>query len=61
MLTTNYLKMADQKLVEPIGILLTVVVDLQGMEVRLDFEVLDIEGFQGSYMILVGQPWGYQM
>jgi len=43
--TSNYLKLDNQMLVKPIGHLSSATVDLHGVEVRLIFEVLDLEGF----------------
>ena len=43
--TSNYLKLVDQKLVEPIRLLQGATVDLQGVQVKSNFEVLDLQGF----------------
>jgi hypothetical protein len=52
--TLNYLKLADQRLIEPIGILINVDTQIMGIPTQVDFEVIDLVEGMPSYATLVG-------
>jgi hypothetical protein len=56
--TLNYLKLADQRLIEPIGILRNVETHIMGIPTSVDFEVIDLVEGMPTYATLVGRPWG---
>jgi hypothetical protein len=56
--TLNYLKLADQRLIEPIGILRNVETQIMGIPTQVDFEVIDLVEGMPTYTTLVGRPWG---
>jgi hypothetical protein len=56
--TLNYLKLADQRLIEPIGILRNVETQIMGIPTYVDFEVIDLVEGMSAYATLVGWPWG---
>jgi hypothetical protein len=41
-LTMNYLKLADQRFIEPIGTLKSVITSIMGIPTRVDFEVINL-------------------
>jgi hypothetical protein len=56
--STNFLKLADQRFVEPIEILRNAETIIMGILTLVDFEVINlVEGIL-AYTTLVGQPWG---
>jgi hypothetical protein len=56
--TLNYLKLVDQILIEPIGILRNVETQIMGILTSVDFEVIDLVEGIPAYPTLVGRPWG---
>jgi hypothetical protein len=59
--TLNYLKLVDQILIEPIGILRNVDTQIMGILTQVDFEVIDLVEGMPTYATLVGRPWGRKM
>jgi hypothetical protein len=59
--TMNYLKLVDQRLIEPIGILRNVDTQIMGIPTSVDFEVINLVEGMPTYATLVGRPWGRQM
>jgi hypothetical protein len=57
-LTLNYLKIADQRLIEPIGILRNVETQIRGIPTSTDFEVIDLVEGMSAYATLISRPWG---
>ena len=51
--TLNYLKLADQRLIEPIGILINVDTQIMGIPTQVDFEVIDLFEEMPTYSTLV--------
>ena len=56
-----YLKLADQGLVEPIGVWRNVDMTVKGITTKFDFEIIDPKEESGSFPALVGRPWGQNM
>jgi hypothetical protein len=52
--TMNYLKLADQRLIEPIRILRNVDTQIMGIPTSVDFEVIDLVEGMLAYATLVG-------
>ena len=48
------LRLANQVKVQPIGHVSNLVVDIEGMKTRADFDVIEIVGYSGSYPALLG-------
>jgi hypothetical protein len=59
--TLNYLKLEDQRLIEPIAILKNVETQIMGIQTQVDFEVIDLVEGMSSYATLVIRPWGLKM
>ena len=56
-----YLKLADQGMIEPIGVWHNVNTTIKGITTKVDFKIIDPkEGFI-SFPALVGWPWGRKM
>ena len=53
-----YLKLADQGLIEPIGVWKNVNTTIKGISTKVDFEIIDCKEGSSSFPALVGQPWG---
>ena len=51
------LRLANQVKVQPIGRVSNLVVDIEGMEIRVDFDVIEVVGDGGSYPTLLGIGW----
>jgi hypothetical protein len=56
--TMNYLKLVDQRLIEPIRILRNVDTQIMGIPTSVDFEVIDLVEGMPTYAALVSRPWG---
>ena len=56
-----YLKLADQGLIEPIGVWKNVDTTIKGISTKVDFEIIDPKEGSSSFPALVGQPWGRKM
>lgn len=56
-----YLKLANQGLVEPLGIWRDVETIIMGISTRVDFEFIEPRLGSNSYPALVVQPWGRKM
>ena len=56
-----YLKLADQGLIEPIGIWRNVDTMIKGISTKVDFEIIDPKEGSSSFPTLVGRPWGRKM
>ena len=54
----NYLKLANQRLIEPIGILRNVDTQITGVSTSVDFEVINLVKGMPTYATLVDWPWG---
>ena len=52
-----YLKLADQGLIEPLGLCRNVEITIMGISVRIDFKVIEPREGGKSYPTLLGQPW----
>jgi hypothetical protein len=57
----NYLKLVDQILIEPIGILRNVDTQIMGIPTSIDFEVIHLVEGTPSYADLFIRPWGRRM
>ena len=51
------LYLANQAKVQPIGCVSNLVVDIEGMKTRADFDVIEVVGYGGSYPALLGIGW----
>ena len=56
-----YLKLADQGLIEPIGVWKYVNMTIKGISTKVDFEIIDPKEGSSSFHVLVGRPWGRKM
>ena len=56
-----YIRLEDQGLIAPIGVLKKVETSIMGITTMVDYEVIDIEDEQHTYPTLVGRPWGRKM
>ena len=52
-----HLRLANQAKVQPIGRVLNLVVDIEGMKTCVDFDVIEVVGDGGSYPTLLGIGW----
>jgi hypothetical protein len=59
--TMNLLKLEDQRFIEPIGRLKSVITFIMGIPTRVDFEVINLVKSIPTYSTLVGRPWGQNM
>jgi hypothetical protein len=59
--TMNFLKLADQRFIEPIGTLKSVITSIMGIPTRVDFEVINLVEGIPAYPALVRRPWGQNM
>jgi hypothetical protein len=59
--TMNFLKLADQRFIEPIGTLKSVITSIMGIPTRVNFEVINLVEGIPAYPALVGRPWGRNM
>ena len=57
----NYLKISNQILIEPIGILINVETQIMGILTSVAFKVINLVEGMPTYATLVGHPWGRQM
>jgi hypothetical protein len=57
----NFLKLADQRFIEPIDTLKNVIISIMGIPTRVDFEVINLVEGIPAYPALVGRPWGRNM
>ena len=57
--TTIILRMADQRRVKPLGILMQIVTTIGGINYKIDYIVFKLTEFILSYPILLGRPWLY--
>ena len=56
-----YLKLADQGLIEPIGVWKNVDTTIKGISTKVDFEIIDPKEGSSSFLALVAWPWGRNM
>ena len=56
-----YLKLADQGLIEPIGVWKNVDTTIKGISNNVDFEIIDPKEGASSFPALVRRPWGRKM
>ena len=49
-----YLKLADQGLIEPIGVLKDVDTTIKGISTKVDFKIIDPKEGSSSFPVLVG-------
>ena len=56
-----YLKLADQGLIEFIGVWRNVYMTIKGITTKVDFEIIDPKEVSISFPALVGRPWGQKM
>ena len=56
-----YLKLANQGLIEPIGVWKNVDTTIKGISTKVDFEIIDPTEGSSSFPTLVGRPWGIKM
>ena len=56
-----YLKLADQGLIEPIGVWKDVDTTIKGISTKVDFEIIDPKEGSSSFPTLIGRPWGQKM
>ena len=56
-----YLKIANQGLIEPIGVWKNVDTTIKGISTKVDFEIIDPEEGSSSFLTLVSRPWGRKM
>ena len=57
----NYLKLADQGLIEHIGVLKSTNTIIVGIWKTVDYDVIDLVEGMTPYPTLVDQPWGWKM
>lgn len=57
---TYSLKLANELLVRPMGILANIKVDVAGIVVRIDFTIVETEKGATPYPALLGRPWLYK-
>ena len=53
-----YLKLANQGLIEPIGVWRNVDTTIKGISTKVDFEIIDPKEGSSSLPTLVGRTWG---
>ena len=51
------LQLANQAKVHPIGHVSNLVVDVEGMKMYVDFDVIEVVEYGGSYLTLLGIGW----
>ena len=56
-----YLKLADQCLIEPIGVWKNVDTTIKGISTKVDFEIINPKEGSSSFPTLVGHTWGQNM
>ena len=56
-----YLKLADQGLIEPIGVWKNVDTTIKGISTKVDFEIINPKEGSSSFPTLVGRPWARKM
>ena len=56
-----YLKLADQGLIEPIGVWKNVDMTIKGISTKVDFEIIEPKEGSSSFPTLVGRPCGRKM
>ena len=56
-----YLKLADQGLIEPIGVWKNVDTMIKGISTKVNFEIINPKEGSSSFPALVGRPWGRKM
>ena len=56
-----YLKLADQGLIEPIGVWKNVNTMIKGISTKVDFKIIDPKEGSSSFPALVGRPCGRKM
>ena len=56
-----YLKLANQGLIEPLGLCRNVQTTIMGIFVKIDFKVIEPKKGSKSYPALVGRPWARKM
>lgn len=49
--------MADQRRVRPVGLIRDLIITVEGLQFTTTFTVLQMEGNEGSYPMLLGRPW----
>ena len=59
--TLNYLKLVDQRLIEPIGILRNINTQIMGILTQFEFEFIAPVMDMTTYVALFGWPWGKKM
>jgi hypothetical protein len=59
--TLNYLKLVDQRLIEPIGILRNTDTQIMGILTQFEYEFITLVMGMTTYIALVGRPWGQKM
>jgi hypothetical protein len=59
--TLNYLKLVDQRLIEPIGILRNFDPKIMGIPISVDFKVIFLVEGMPSYATIFSHPWGRRM
>jgi hypothetical protein len=57
----NFLKLANQRFIEPIDTLKSVITSITRIPVRDDFEVINLVEGIPTYPALVERPWGRNM
>ena len=56
-----YLKLANQVLIEPIGLWRNVDTTIKGISTKIKFEIIDTKEGSNYFPALVGLPWGRKM
>jgi hypothetical protein len=56
--TTNFIKLIDQRFIEPIGTLKSVITSIMVIPMRVNFEVINLVEGIPVYPPLVIKPWG---
>ena len=56
-----YLKLADQRLIEPIGVWRNVDTTIKGITTKVDFKIINPKEGSKSFPTLVGRSWGQKM
>jgi hypothetical protein len=57
----NYIKLLDQRLIEPIGILRNVNTQIMDIQTEVNFEVINLVEGMPAHASLFDRPWGQKM
>ena len=52
------MRLVNQAKVQPIGKVMNLVIDVEGVRTCIDFDVIEVINGEGSYVALLGIGWG---